>query len=123
MKLRHVLTAAAAAACIALPAAAQQITLKMATIAPKTAVYNTDISDPFAQKVALLTDGRVKVEVFEGGVLAPIFKVYEAVEDGRADVANAPATFLGGKDPTNLMIAGFPTGLGVDSMLAWLYLA
>ncbi len=102
-------------------AMAQTITLRAATIAPKTSVYNTAIAIPFAEHVAKLTDGKVKIEVFEGGVLAPIFKIYEAVEDGRADIAIGPASFLGGKDPTNLIIGSFPTGLGVDSILPWMY--
>lgn len=125
MKLHHFLPMAAAATVLAAAtvasAQAPQWTFRMATIAPKTAVYNTDLSIPFAEKVALLTDGKVKIEVFEGGVLAPIFKVYEAVEDGRADMTNAPSSFLGGKDATNFIITSFPTGLGVDSLLAWLY--
>ncbi|MBM3597492.1 MAG: C4-dicarboxylate ABC transporter substrate-binding protein [Alphaproteobacteria bacterium] len=117
------LAAAVAVAGLAFGASAQQqYTFRMATIAPKTAVYNTDISDPFAAHVARLTDGKVKVEVFEGGVLAPIFKIYEAVEDGRADIAVGPPTFLGGQDPTNLIISSFPSGLGVDSLIPWLYL-
>ena len=122
--MRHVMrcaTLAIGAALLALPAAAQTITLRAATIAPKTSVYNTAIALPFADYVNKLTDGKVKIEVFEGGVLAPIFKIYEAVEDGRADIAIGPASFLGGKDPTNLMIGSFPTGLGVDSIIAWMY--
>jgi TRAP-type mannitol/chloroaromatic compound transport system substrate-binding protein len=111
----------AALALLSVSAAAQTITLRAATIAPKTSVYNTAIAIPFAEYVAKLTDGKVKVEVHEGGVLAPIFKIYEAVEDGRADMAIGPASFLGGKDPTNLIIGSFPTGLGVDSILPWMY--
>lgn len=116
------LAAAAAVAFAATAGLAQNITLRMATIAPKTSVYNTDISDPFAAHVARLTDGKVKIEVYEGGVLAPVFKIYEAVEDGRADIAVGPPTFLGGQDPTNLIISSFPSGLGVDSLIPWLYL-
>lgn len=122
--MRHMLKCAVASAAVALfaiPAMAQTITLRAATIAPKTSIYNTAISLPFAEYVSKLTDGKVKIEVQEGGVLAPIFKIFEAVEDGRADIAIGPASFLGGKDPTNLMIGSFPTGLGVDSILPWIY--
>jgi len=108
-------------ACSAAGASAQQYTFRMATIAPKTAVYNTDISQPFADYVAALTDGKVKIEVVEGGVLAPIFKIHEAVQTGIADLAVGPASFLGGKDPTNFIIGSFPTGPGVDSLVPWLY--
>lgn len=122
--MQYLIRSAALSAVVALfavPASAQTITLRAATIAPKTSVYNTAIAIPFAEYVAKLTDGKVKVEVHEGGVLAPIFKIYEAVEDGRADIAIGPASFLGGKDPTNLIIGSFPSGLGVDSILPWMY--
>ena len=119
--LRRGALAFAATALLAAPAAAQTITLRAATIAPKTSIYNTAIAVPFADYVARLTDGKVKIDVQEGGVLAPIFKIFEAVEDGRADIAIGPASFLGGKDPTNLMIGSFPTGLGVDSIIPWMY--
>lgn len=112
--------AAGTAALFVGAAQAQQFTFRMATIAPKTSVYNTDISQPFADYVAALTDGKVKIDVVEGGVLAPIFKIHEAVDDGRADLAVGPASFLGGKDPTNFII-NLPTGPGVDSLLGWLY--
>jgi TRAP-type mannitol/chloroaromatic compound transport system substrate-binding protein len=113
--------AAAATLWSASQATAQQYTFRMATIAPKTAVYNTDISEPFANYVSALTDGKVKIEVVEGGVLAPIFKIHEAVQTGIADLAVGPASFLGGKDPTNFIIGSFPTGPGVDSLVPWLY--
>ena len=122
--MQHLIRSAALGAVVALfalPAAAQTITLRAATIAPKTSVYNTAIAIPFAAYVDKLTDGKVKIDVQEGGVLAPIFKIFEAVEDGRADMAIGPASFLGGKDPTNLMIGSFPTGLGVDSIIPWMY--
>lgn len=122
--MRHIFRRVALGAAVALfavPVAAQTITLRAATIAPKTSVYNTAIAIPFAAYVDKLTDGKVKIDIQEGGVLAPIFKIYEAVEDGRADIAIGPASFLGGKDPTNLIIGSFPTGLGVDSIIPWMY--
>ncbi len=120
--MRWTMAALAAGVVLAAQAAtAQQHSLRMATIAPKTAVYNTDISNPLADYAARLSDGKVKIEVVEGGVLAPIFKIFEAVQDGRADLAIGPASFLGGKDPTNFIIGSFPTGPGVDSLVPWLY--
>src|SRR3990167_7377384 len=122
--MQHLIRGAALGAVVALlamPAAAQTITLRAATIAPNTSIYNTAIAIPFAAYVDKLTDGKVKIDVQEGGVLAPIFKIFEAVEDGRADMAIGPASFMGAKDPTTLMIGSFPTGLGADSIIPWMY--
>jgi TRAP-type mannitol/chloroaromatic compound transport system substrate-binding protein/TRAP-type mannitol/chloroaromatic compound transport system permease small subunit len=98
-----------------------EFTFRVATIDSRTSVYNTALGIPFAERVAQLTDGRVKIEIIEGGVLAPVLQIFQAVQDGRADGALGPASFLGGKDPTNLIIGSFPTGLGVDSLLPWFY--
>ena len=48
----------AAMAMFSVTAEAQTITLRAATIAPKTSVYNTAIAIPFAEHVAKLTDGK-----------------------------------------------------------------
>jgi TRAP-type mannitol/chloroaromatic compound transport system substrate-binding protein len=63
----------------------------------------------------------VRIEVVEGGVLAPVLQIFQAVQDGRADACIGPASFLGGRDPTNLIISSFPSGLGADSILPWFY--
>jgi TRAP-type mannitol/chloroaromatic compound transport system substrate-binding protein len=100
---------------------APEHTFRAATIDARTSVYNTAIGTPFAERVALLTDGRVKIDIVDGGVLSPILQIFQAVQDGRADAAIGPASFLGGRDPTNLIISSFPTGLGSDSIVAWFY--
>jgi TRAP-type mannitol/chloroaromatic compound transport system substrate-binding protein len=103
-------------------AGAQEFKWRMATIAPNNSVYNMFFSLPFAELAGKLTNNRVKIDVFEGGVLTPIFKIYDAVGDGLIEVGHVPPAFLGTKDPTNAMIGGFPTGLGVDSFASWLYM-
>jgi len=102
-------------------AQAQEYVFRTATIAPMTEVYNQDLAIPFANYVDVLTDGRVKFEIYEGGVLAPIFKIFEAVQDGVADAGISTPIFLGTQDPYNAIALAFPTGLGVDSFLPWVY--
>jgi TRAP-type mannitol/chloroaromatic compound transport system substrate-binding protein len=116
--------AAAAAAFVGAAQAqtrAPEHTFRAATIDARTSVYNQAIGIPFAERVALLTDGRVRIDVVDGGVLSPILQIFQAVQDGRADAAIGPASFLGGRDPTNLIISSFPSGLGSDSIIAWFY--
>lgn len=102
-------------------AIAQQYKWRMATIDTETGVYFTNIAKPFAEWVRQLTNGRMVIDPLPAGTVGNIFKLHEAVEDGLVDMANWPPVFLGTADPTNAMIATFPTGLGVDSFLAWLY--
>jgi len=102
-------------------AEAQDYTYRLATIDVETGVYFTSIDQPFADLVNELTGGKVQIEVLPAGTVGNIFKLHEALEDGLVDMINWPTSFLGTADPTNAMILGFPTGLGTDSLLAWLY--
>ena len=94
---------------------------RMATIDRETGIYWKTISAPYAELVETLTNGRMKITPLPAGTVGNIFKLHEAVEDGLVELANWPPAFLGTADPTNAMVAAFPTGLGTDSFHAWLY--
>ncbi|GAB5374399.1 MAG: hypothetical protein AcusKO_08610 [Acuticoccus sp.] len=102
-------------------ATAADYEFRMATIDVETGVYYTNIAKPFADLVNELTGGRVEIDPLPAGTVGNIFKLHEALEDGLVDMVNWPTSFLGTADPTNAMILGFPTGLGTDSLHAWLY--
>ena len=94
---------------------------RMATIDRETGIYWTTIAAKYAELVSQLTNGRMKITPLPAGTVGNIFKLHEAVEDGLVEMANWPPIFLGTADPTNAMIASFPTGLGTDSFHGWLY--
>jgi len=121
MQGRHVVAAATALALVGGSAGAQEYHWRMATIDQETGVYFSQIAEPFAEWVERLTGGRMIIEPLPAGTVGNIFKLHEAVEDGLVEMANIPPTFLGNEDPVNAMIGLFPTGLGADSYLAWLY--
>ena len=103
------------------PAIAQDYSFRMATIDVETGNYFNYIAVPFADLVSELTGGAVEIQPLPAGTVGSVFKLHEALDDGLVDMVNWPSIFLGTADPTNAMINGFPTGLGVDSMLAWTY--
>ncbi|NKC14179.1 MAG: C4-dicarboxylate ABC transporter substrate-binding protein [Gammaproteobacteria bacterium] len=75
----------------------------------------------FANKVELLTEGRVKVQVFAGGTLGKALKVSETVKNG---VAQAGHTWMGydwGKDKATVVFGGFAGSMDSERMLHWLY--
>lgn len=75
----------------------------------------------FAEKIALLTDGRIQVQVFPAGTLGEALKVSETVESG---VAEAGHTWMGydwGKDKTTVVFGGFAGSMDSERMLHWLY--
>lgn len=106
----------------AAPAAqAQEFTWRIATFDSETGSYWNNFLAPYVEYVELMTDGRVKLEPLPGGTLGSIFKIYEQVDDGLVEMAMMPPAFLGTQDPMNAIILGYPSGLGVDSLVAWLY--
>jgi TRAP-type mannitol/chloroaromatic compound transport system substrate-binding protein len=126
MKFARALTlalavAAGAASTASSPAKAQEFTWKIATFDSETGSYWNNFLAPYVEYVDIMTEGRVKLEPLPGGTLGSIFKIYEQVDDGLVEMAMMPPAFLGTKDPMNAIILGYPTGLGVDSLVSWLY--
>jgi TRAP-type mannitol/chloroaromatic compound transport system substrate-binding protein len=75
----------------------------------------------FADKVALLSNGRIEIQVFAGGTLGKGLKVAETVKNG---VAQAGHTWMGydwGKDKATVVFAGFAGSMDSERMIHWLY--
>ncbi len=75
----------------------------------------------FANRVAELTDGRVKITVFPSGTLTKGLEVRSAVAKG---VAEAGHTWMGydwGKDKTTVLFGGFAGSMDTERMLHWIY--
>ena len=75
----------------------------------------------FAERVNLLTDGRVEVQVFPGGTLGKALNVSETVSSG---IAQAGHTWMGydwGKDKATVVFGGFAGSMDSERMLHWLY--
>lgn len=100
---------------------AQEYKWRIATFDGETGAYWNNFLVPFVENVKKLTGGRMILEPLPGGTLGSIFKIYEQVDDGLVEMAMMPPTFLGNEDMTNATILAFPTGLGVDSLLPWIY--
>jgi TRAP-type mannitol/chloroaromatic compound transport system substrate-binding protein len=75
----------------------------------------------FARRVELLTEGRVKIQVFPGGTLGKALKVSETVKN---NIAQAGHTWMGydwGKDKTTVVFGGFAGSMDSERMLHWIY--
>jgi len=121
MKLIRLMVIALVLCGTAVTAQAQEFKWRIATFDGETGSYWKNFLEPFIKNVTILTNGRVELEPLPGGTLGSIFKIYEQVDDGLVEMAMMPPTFLGTEDPTNATILAFPTGLGVDSFLPWVY--
>lgn len=75
----------------------------------------------FAERVKLLTDGRVEIQVFPAGTLSKGLEVRSAVEKG---VAEAGHTWMGydwGKDKTTVLFGGYAGSMDTERTLHWIY--
>jgi TRAP-type mannitol/chloroaromatic compound transport system substrate-binding protein len=117
-------TAALAAATVtrAAPAGAQQATRwRVNHFSTETSMFYTLTIVPFVQRVNQLTGGRLQLQPFPGGVIAPPLESYKAVEDGLADAGHLTPLYIVNRDPVNSFYGGHPGGMPPEMMMHWLY--
>lgn len=79
-------------------------------------VQHSEVMQPFADEVAKVTDGRVKVTIFPGGALGPPPAQYEAAVQGIQDAAFGLQGYTAGKFVlTGVMELPFMAESAVDS--------
>jgi TRAP-type mannitol/chloroaromatic compound transport system substrate-binding protein len=121
MKLFNMLTVTALVATSFSAAHAAEVDWKMtAGVGEGSFVYQT-FMEQFVKNVSSLTSGRVDIQSFGAGVLAPAFKAYEVVQDGVIEVGHSTPSYLVNQDPTNAIFASFPGGMSAEATLHWLY--
>ena len=75
----------------------------------------------FAEKVALLTGGRIEIEVFAAGKLGSPLQVAETVRSGAAEVGHTWMGLDWGKDKTAVLFGGFAGSMDPERTIHWLY--
>lgn len=78
----------------------------------------------FADKVAEMSGGRLKMDVHPAGALVPAFEVLDAVNKGVLDIGYGSAAFWLGKHPAFGLYTGAPAGpFGMDwvDFMGWIY--
>lgn len=74
----------------------------------------------FADRVNVMTDGEVVIEVFPAGILGSPHKVAETVDNGIAEVGHTFMAYEYGKDKTTVLFSGRPGGLTAEVAQHWL---
>jgi TRAP-type mannitol/chloroaromatic compound transport system substrate-binding protein len=103
----------------AAPALGQQ-TIRMATSwggGPHLEV----MAKGFARNVDLLTDGRVKVEVFPAGTIGSALKVTETVQRKVAQAGHHWSGYDYGIDKTAVLFGGYAGSMPAEHYIHWLY--
>jgi TRAP-type mannitol/chloroaromatic compound transport system substrate-binding protein len=113
-------TLLAAAAALPSEVIAQEVKWKMATSWGGGPLMEIG-AKAFAQRVELLTDGRVKIQVFPGGTLGKALKVSETVRTGVAEVGHTWMGYDWGRDKATVVFGGFAGSMDSERMIHWLY--
>ena len=122
MKASNKLAGALVALCmLSGTAQAAEVTWKMTAAIGEGSFFYQNFMERFAKNVDLLTGGRVEIQPFGAGVLAPAFKAYEAVSDGIVEAGHSTPSYLVNQDPTNAIFASFPGGMSGEATLNWVY--
>lgn len=103
------------------PTADDPIVWRLSSYAGETWGLWRNMVMPFVNRVNELSDGRLVIEPYPVDVLAPATRNYEAVLDGTADAAMITPLYVVNQDPANTFYAGHPGGMGIETMLFWLY--
>ncbi|MEP3277341.1 MAG: TRAP transporter substrate-binding protein [Stappiaceae bacterium] len=122
---RHVLSAAGAGAAsvLAAPALAQDsptIEWKMTTIWPSVVPGPAKLAKRIAERISLMSGGRMRVRFIEAGELVPPGEVFDAVGSGTVQMAHSASFFWDRQIPEAAFFSAIPFGLTPIEHLAWI---
>ncbi len=127
MDRRAFLTTSGIAATLAAPALAQSsgtFNWKMTTAFPPGAPFYShgpgSLSD-FAERVKVMSDGRLNIQIFNAGELVPAFEGFDAARQGIVEMNAWVAYFGAGKVPPAQFFGAVPFGMSTQGQNAWFY--
>ena len=85
--------------CTSLPGYSETTELKLAHFMPTMHVQHRMAFEPFAQKVAELTDGKVTVKIFPGGTLGNPKTMVDSINNGITDIGFVIPAYVRGRFP------------------------
>lgn len=74
-----------------------------------------------AESIGNLSNGRLTVKVYGGNELVPAFEVFDAVQQGTAQMGHSATYYWKGKAPAAQFFAGLPFGMTGQELNGWIY--
>ncbi len=121
MKLRNTLLTASAGIAILAATSASSEELEMTSVYPGSFPIVGDIGQDIGNRMALLTDGELKLNYNEPGALVAASEAWDAVSTGAVDAAWYSPGFAQGIIPSAAMFTSVPFGPEAPEYLAWYY--
>ena len=114
--------AAGALALAASPAVAQERrNWTLVTSWPKDTPGPGTTARRIAERITLISGGRLTVKLFAAGEVVPAFEVFDAVAGGAAHLGHTASFFWSGKAKAATFFTAVPFGLTPDGHNAWIY--
>jgi len=78
-------------------------------------------AERFAEHVAAMSAGRLKIHIYGAGELVPPMEVFDAVSQGTAEMGHSAAYYWKGKVPASVFFTSVPFGMTTTETNAWLH--
>jgi len=93
---------------------------KMTTTWPPNFPILDESCKLFAQLIEQMSGGRMKIQVYGGGELAPPLKAFETVRQGGAELGSGAGYYWAGVAPAAQFFATVPFGMNAQQHTGWL---
>jgi TRAP-type mannitol/chloroaromatic compound transport system substrate-binding protein len=74
-----------------------------------------------AEYITRLSNGRLSIKVYGSNELVPAFEVFDAVQQGTAEMAHSAPYYWKGKAEAAQIFAGIPFGMTAQELHGWIY--
>jgi len=74
-----------------------------------------------ADSISQLSNGRLKIKVYGGNELVPAFEVFDAVQQGTAEMGHSATYYWKGKAPEAQFFSTIPFGMTAQELHGWIY--
>lgn len=99
----------------------QRFEWKMVTSWPRDFPGLGTGANRLAETIDKMSNGRLKIKVYGGGELVPAFEVFDAVQQGTAEMGHSASYYWKGKAPAAQFFSGLPFGLTAQELHGWMY--
>ena len=93
---------------------------KMITTWPKNLPGLGTAPERMAERLRMMSNGRLDIKVYGAGELVGPFEVFDSVSQGTAEMGHGAAYYWRGKLPIAAMFATVPFGMNAQEMNGWL---
>jgi len=102
-------------------AAAEKVTMKVASAFPLSLALLGDSAVTLTEKIKRVSGGSIEMKMFEPGALVPALEAIQSVSKGSVDAAWSTAGYLAGTDMAFNFFTAVPFGPDAPEYLAWMY--